>query len=91
MACALRPLGVGVGHPRPPRCSGPSVPWVSLRDPLGCPPMPKQDGIGSRAPTLCGCAGGGSGPMMWTSCIHSFSKHVFTTFLFVEIDTSFQD
>ena len=26
------------------------------RDPLGCHPMPKQDGIGSRAPTLCGCA-----------------------------------
>ena len=26
------------------------------RDPLGCPPMPKQDDIGSRAPTLSGCA-----------------------------------
>ena len=26
------------------------------RDPLGCPPMPRQDGIGSRAPSLCGCA-----------------------------------
>ena len=25
-------------------------------DPLGCPPMPRQDSIGSRAPTLCGCA-----------------------------------
>ena len=22
----------------------------------GCPPMPRQDGIGSRAPTPCGCA-----------------------------------
>ena len=26
------------------------------RDPLGCPPLPRQDGIGSRAPTVCGCA-----------------------------------
>ena len=26
------------------------------QDPLVCPPMPRQDGIGSRAPTLCGCS-----------------------------------
>ena len=25
------------------------------RGPLGCPPMPRQDGIGSRAPNICGC------------------------------------
>ena len=37
MACALRPLGVGVGHPRLLRCSGPSVPWVSLPGPTGVP------------------------------------------------------
>ena len=40
------------GHPRPPRCNGLSVPWVSLPGPTGVPPMPRQDGIGSRAPTL---------------------------------------
>ena len=30
---------------------GPSVPWVSMPGPTGVLPMPKQDGIGSRAPT----------------------------------------
>ena len=34
------------------RCNGPSVPCVSLPGPTGVPPMPRQDGIGSRAPTL---------------------------------------
>ena len=43
---------VGVGPPTASRCNGPRVPWVSLPGPTGVPPMPKQDGIGSRAPTL---------------------------------------
>ena len=54
MTSALRPLGVGVGHPRPPRCSGPSVPWVSLPGPTGVPPMSRQDGMGSRSATMTG-------------------------------------
>ena len=41
--------GVVLGHSRLLRCPGSSVSWVSL-------PAPRQDGIGSRAPTLCGCA-----------------------------------
>ena len=56
METVLRPWGVGVGHPRPPRLSGPVYCGCPCRDPLGCPPMPTQDGIGSRAPTLGGCA-----------------------------------
>ena len=28
---------------------------VPCRDPLGCPPMPKQGGIGDKASTLIGC------------------------------------
>ena len=40
------------GHPRPPRCSGPGVPWVSLPGPAGVLPMPRQDGTESRGPTL---------------------------------------
>ena len=44
---------VVVGHPRPPRLPAPPVyRGCPCRDPLGCPPMPSQDGIGSRAPTL---------------------------------------
>ena len=43
---------VGVGPPTASRCNGPSVPWVSLPGPTWVPPMPKQDGIRSRAPTL---------------------------------------
>ena len=45
------------------------------------PPMPRQDGIGSRAPTLVvalcwmRCAGG-SGHVIWTSLIHAFYKHI---------------
>ena len=48
--------GVRVGPPTASSLFGPSVPRVSFRGPAGVPPMPKQDGIGSRAPTLSGCA-----------------------------------
>ena len=41
--------GVVLGHSRLLRCPGPNVPWVSL-------PARRQDGIGSIAPALCGCA-----------------------------------
>ena len=37
----------GLGVVRAPVCRG-----CPCQDPLGCPPMPRQDGIGSRAPTL---------------------------------------
>ena len=39
-------------HPQPSSWSSPSVLWVSLPGPTGCPPMPRQDGIGDKAPTL---------------------------------------
>ena len=37
--------------PRPSHCVGTGVPWVSLPGPTVCPPMPRQDGIGGKAPT----------------------------------------
>ena len=45
MACALRPLGVGMGHPRPHRCSGPNIPWVSLPGPTGVPSDACEGGV----------------------------------------------
>ena len=62
------------GHPRPPVVKAPSVPWVSLPGPTGVPPMPKQDGIGSRAPTLwlrC-VSGGGHGRCSYTCSTSKF-------------------
>ena len=41
-----------LGHPRPPRYPNHSVPLVSLPGPTGVLPMPRQDGIGYKAPTL---------------------------------------
>ena len=48
---------IQTGHPRPSCYSGPApVYWgCPCRDPLGSPPMPKQDGIGDKAPTLICC------------------------------------
>ena len=75
MTCALRPVGVGVGHPRPLRCSGPTVPWVSLPGSTGVPKQKWHRVQNANNLWLC-C----SGPMMWTSCILQE---------FVGIDTSF--
>ena len=52
------------------------------RDPQGCPPMPRQDGIEQSANPLWLCCVGGSGPVMWTSCIHAFSKQNVKNVLF---------
>ena len=64
------------GHPRPHRCSGPSVPWVSLPGPTGVLPMPRQDGIGSRAPTtgvaLC---------RWWTCHVDVAHAHILQAYL----------
>ena len=77
MACALRLLGVGVGHPRLPRCSGPSVPWVSLPGPTVVPSDAQAGWHREQsANPLWLCCVGGIGPVMWTSCIHAFSKQV---------------
>ena len=47
---------IQTGHPQPSCYSGPSVLWVSLPGPTGCPPMPRQDGIGDSAnPYLLHC------------------------------------
>ena len=80
MACALRPLGVGVGHPRPPRCSGPWDRGCPCRDPLNVPSDALVGGHREQsANPLWLCCVGGSGPMTWTSCIHAFSKHTSST------------
>ena len=42
-------------HPRPSHCVGTVYRGCPCRDPPVCPPMPRQDGIGDKAPTLC-CA-----------------------------------
>ena len=53
---------------------------VLARDPTGVPPMLRQDGIGSRAPTPCGCVVKVvGGHVMWTLLVHAFYKHSSST------------
>ena len=53
----ISPFGRWCGPPTAsPLYRAPVYRGCPCRDPLGCPPMPRQDGIGSRAPTFCGCA-----------------------------------
>ena len=40
-------------HPRPSHCVGTGVPWVSLPGRTWVPLIPRQNGIGDKAPTLC--------------------------------------
>ena len=42
------------GHPRPSSADALVCRGCPCLDPSVCPPMPRQDGIGSKAPTLCG-------------------------------------
>ena len=45
--CMCTHCDVLVSHPLPSQ----RVSWVSCWDPPVCPPMPRQDGIGDKAPT----------------------------------------
>ena len=56
--------GAFVGPPTAFLRRSTGAPWVSLPGPPVCPPMPGQDGIGDKAPNLCGCCR----EEMWSSC-----------------------
>ena len=76
-ACVIetvfRPLGVGVGHPRPHRLPGPSVPWVSLPGPTGVPSDAHKGWHREQsANPLWLCSIGDGGHVLWTSCIRAF-------------------
>ena len=43
------------GHPRPSSAEALVYRGCPCRNPPVCPPMPRQVGIGDKAPTLCGC------------------------------------
>ena len=62
-------------HPRPPRCSGQSVPGCPCRDPLGCHRCPGRTASGAERQPLRLCCAGGGGHVMWTLLIHAFYKH----------------
>ena len=58
-ACVIetvpRPWCVGVGHPRPHRLPGPSVPWVSLPGPTGVPSDAQAGWHREQSANPCGC------------------------------------
>ena len=69
----LRPWGVGVGHPRPLRLPGPSVPWVSFPGPTGVPSDAQRGWHREHsANPLWLFFSGDGGHVLWTSCIHAF-------------------
>ena len=56
-ACGTSPLwAVVVGHPRPLRLPGPSVPWVSLPGPTGVHPDAQAGWHREQSANPCGCA-----------------------------------